>query len=543
MPIEKKVWQIDTEKLAQEIGIVSQRARTEEDLKMGVEPLLRKAFRDLGIDVDEVRYEKTAVGYRSKRDAVYGYLVIEYKAPGKLNKKTTLTEAKEQLQQYLLEEAGHLGPDKESALEKEVGVCLDGEQIFFARYSRVPRMSVPPIPISTDGPEGLPQQKISSGFHFLGPFPITAQSVANLLIYARSAARRPLTAQALATVFGPEHPVARQAVSELYSAAMRGQRRSAPSRVKTFFREWDRLFGVVYGQELEKAEQAATETAILYQLPGGVRLKPLLFAIHTYYAFLMKIIAIELLAMQRESTVVSFVSELPQLDDQALRAKLIHLESGADFNSQGILNFLEADFFSWYLDDWTSQLAKAFRGIIRGMAEFEPATPILEPEWTRDLLQKLYELIVPQKLRHDLGEYYTPDWLAGYLVDKSGYDGASGVRFLDPSCGSGTFLVQAIHRAINHAEKNTKAPAEKGRAILENIVGFDINPLAVLAARTNYLIAFSRFIRYVRPISLPVYLCDSVLTPEYYAKGFSSKQRLGLHDHRRRLLFSPFDER
>ena len=52
-----------------------------------------------------------------------------------------------------------------------------------------------------------------------------------------------------------------------------------------------------------------------------------------------------------------------------------------------------------------------------------------------------------------------------------------------------------------------------GRQILSNIVGFDLNPLAVLAARTNYLIAFAPFIPFIRPISIPVYLCDSVLAP------------------------------
>jgi hypothetical protein len=57
-----------------------------------------------------------------------------------------------------------------------------------------------------------------------------------------------------------------------------------------------------------------------------------------------------------------------------------------------------------------------------------------------------------------------------------------------------------------------------GRLILNNIVGFDLNPLAVLAARTNYLIAFAPFIPFVRPISIPVYLCDSVLAPTRASK-------------------------
>ena len=75
---------------------------------------------------------------------------------------------------------------------------------------------------------------------------------------------------------------------------------------------------------------------------------------------------------------------------------------------------------------------------------------------------------------------------------------------LGATLGVVPFLVQAIHRAAHHAEKQTKVSiAEVGRSILDGVVGFDLNPLAVLAARTNYLIAFARFLPYVRPISIP----------------------------------------
>jgi len=295
---------------------------------------------------------------------------------------------------------------------------------------------------------------------------------------------------------------------------MRGQRRSALPRVAAFFREWDRIFGAVYGEQLDRANEAAAETAEAYNMAAGVRLQQLLFSIHTFYALLMKLIAIELLALQRELNVTSFVEGLSVASDSELKLKLQELESGAGFQNKGIDNFLEADFFSWYLDAWNPRLCKALRGLIRALAAFEPATPILEPDWTRDLLQKLYELIVPKKLRHALGEYYTPDWLAGYLVDKSGFEGTPGSRFLDPACGSGTFLVQALDRARRKAEELSTNPEQAGRAMLAGIAGFDLNPLAVLAARTNYLIAFAPLLRYVRPLSIPVYLCDSVVPPD-----------------------------
>ena len=518
MTAKKEYWQINTERIADEIRAAATESRTEEDLKMRVEPILRRSFKDIGIDIDIVAYEK-ATALRAKMDAVYGYLIIEYKGPGKLATATGQRETKKQLERYLSEEAIKHRPQEEAFLEKAIGVSIDGQSIMFARYTQTAKVISIPVPLSPDQRELFPEKSAKAGFHFLGPYPITKDSLTNLLIFVRAAGRRPLTARDLSDVFGPEHDVARQAVSEIYSAVMRAQRLSAPSRVKAFFTEWDRIFGVVYGQELEKAEKTAEETASLYQMPGGVRLKQLLFAIHTYYAFLMKIIAVELLSMQRESTITSFVRDLGALDDDSLKERLIRLESGAEFIDQGIENFLEADFFRWYLDGWNRSLANVFRTIVRALSAFEPATPVLEPEWTRDLLKKLYEMIVPRKLRHDLGEFYTPDWLAGYLIERSGYSGDPSIRFLDPACGSGTFLVEAIHRVIQNIMGRKKINWENtGRLILNNIVGFDLNPLAVLAARTNYLIAFAPFIPFIRPISIPVYLCDSVLAPTRASK-------------------------
>lgn len=506
---------INTEKLARDIREAGRNAHTEEDVKMRLEPLLRQAFKTTGIDVDIVEYEKATAVSAKRMDAVYGYVIIEYKAPGKLENATTLQNVKLQIQRYLEEQSRRQGNASEAFLEKAVGVVLDGRQIMFVRFSRRARILTTPVPIESEQADLFPEVTPRRGFQFQGPFPITPGSLASLLIYVRSAGRRPLTAPDLAKVFGPEHEISRLLVSELYSAAMRGQRRSTFPRVAAFYEEWNRIFGVVYGEKLEKAEKAAEETARLYNLPSGIRLKTLLFAIHTFYAFLMKLIAIELLALQKQFNVASFVENLAQENNRALQEYLARLESGAGFVEMGITNFLEADFFSWYLDIWSARMAGGLRSIIRALADFEPATPVLEPDWTRDLLQKLYELLVPKILRHGLGEYYTPDWLAEYLVDKTDYSGAPECRFLDPACGSGTFLVQAIHRAARFAGEQPKVRvAEVGRTILNNIVGFDLNPLAVLAARTNYLIAFAPFLPYVRPVSLPVYLCDSILPPD-----------------------------
>jgi hypothetical protein len=71
-----------------------------------------------------------------------------------------------------------------------------------------------------------------------------------------------------------------------------------------------------------------------------------------------------------------------------------------------------------------------------------------------------YRALVPASARRALGEFYTPDWLVEFVLDRAGY---SGERLLDPACGAGAFLVRAEN----------------------NATGWDINPLAVKMARAR----------------------------------------------------------
>ena len=134
----------------------------------------------------------------------------------------------------------------------------------------------------------------------------------------------------------------------------------------------------------------------------------------------------------------------------------VDLESGALFRKYGISNFLEGVFFSWYLEEWDSNSeGKSITSIIRRMArklsEYEPATAKIEPDQVKDLLKKLYQYLVPRLIRHDLGEYYTPDWLAEYLLFETGFDGDPPKRILDPACGVGH--VSRISNKKNYQEK------------------------------------------------------------------------------------------
>ena len=51
--------------------------------------------------------------------------------------------------------------------------------------------------------------------------------------------------------------------------------------------------------------------------------------------------------------------------------------------------------------------------------------------------------------------------------------------------------------------------------ILKNVIGFDIHPLAVTIAKTNYLLSIKELLKYRSGnISIPVYMSNSLKLPE-----------------------------
>lgn len=74
--------------LAKAIRSLAEKAKTEEDLRIGVEKLLEPALQELGI-VAQPGYERqirrTALTAPGRADALYGQAIIEYEPPGKLS--------------------------------------------------------------------------------------------------------------------------------------------------------------------------------------------------------------------------------------------------------------------------------------------------------------------------------------------------------------------------------------------------------------------------------------------------------------------------
>lgn len=122
----------------------------------------------------------------------------------------------------------------------------------------------------------------------------------------------------------------------------------------------------------------------------------------------MKLITAELLTLRETTFSSSIAFELIHISDSELKLKLQDIENGGVYSRKGITNFLEGDFFRWYLYALDSPaLRDGIREISRTLSEFEIATSSVEPSLTLDLLKKLYQYLVPEAIPHKLGELYT----------------------------------------------------------------------------------------------------------------------------------------
>lgn len=476
-------------------------AKTEEDLRIGFEKILDPLMKSAGVE-SKPHYEslsqKAKTIYRGRPDAIHGQVIIEYEKPGVFSSQRMVTHAYEQLTEYLLAEIkGHKKESNEFPY-RIVGIGFDGSSIFFVHcISEV---------------SARRKDEKQTAFILKGPYKFEPESAFTFITYLRALSRLPLTAEHLANRFGPKSEIAQKVVSAFIDALDNWSN----SRVRVFFQEWKRLFGIVYGEQLTVSTDTKTQALTqVYGIDRKTDFQTMLFSVHTYFALLMKLIAAELLSIADTGFSSSFSSSLTHAAKKDLEAGLIDIEDGGIYLKRGITNFLEGDFFRWYLESLASpRLTDAIRQTARELSEFEPATTTIDSEGTRDLLKKLYQYLVPDVVRHDLGEYYTPEWLAELVLNETGYDGNTQKRLLDPACGSGTFLVLAIQRARLYAAENKEPAGETAKRIAANIWGFDLNPLAVIAARTNYLFALGDLINRLPSLEIPVYLADSVLWPK-----------------------------
>jgi len=394
-----------------------------------------------------VKSKKTIL-IKGRIDALLGNVIIEFEKNLKQKKKD---EAESQLKRYTSILWNNYG-----SKWKYRCIATDGLTflIYTPRSSKTKNFMPKDIELEPIDSIDITQEKYSIVFK-------------RFERYFRSQDLNVPTGEDIVRIFGKDSKILKDCMKDLEKA-----HKKIESKIQSIYEEWEKYLRIVFGDVKKNKESRK------------------LFLKQTYLATLTKFMVYcwyEGNALPTDKEVLNNIIE------------------GGVFRKFGIQNFLIEDFFSWISKKEINKIGiKISTRILDGLEKFDLS------KLDQDIFKEIYQEIIDSKNRHDLGEVYTPDWLAELIIERVVKPSD---RVLDPSCGSGTFLAACIRYKINKI-KNV-SPAQKLKNIRNSVFGIDIHPLAVLISKANYLMALGDLVeKKDEPIIIPVYMADSIIYPK-----------------------------
>lgn len=430
---------------------------------------------------------------RARKDSSYNNVIIEFKSPGLFNgskdSSAFRNAANDRLLPYIHRDAQRTG----IAPENYIGIAIDGDHICFGRV--------------VDG--GLKAD------HLL---PFSKFSVEIVLDAIRSETRRAVCVDNLIADFGHRSIGGHSLMQAMSDALARVLNSSKHRKVSMLFEEWRTLYGQVADMSVLQAAEMTKDMA--FDWKGDIKdaMSGRLFVIHSYNSLLIKLLAAEIVSSHGLSTVEQPAQAMAALlDDVGLVERLSQdIELGGIFSGAGIKGFVEEAIFSWYLD--MARDPAFSKPIVEGLRQVLALLSLYRTDQldrTRDVLRDLYQSLVPGKLRQSLGEFYTPDWLVDFTIDRAADGPWLSKRVLDPTCGSGAFLIAMVRLMRGEATSKGWEPSVVLDHLCSSVWGFDLNPLAVQTSRVNFLMEIADLLRLApgHTVEVPVLLADAIYSP------------------------------
>lgn len=251
------------------------------------------------------------------------------------------------------------------------------------------------------------------------------------------------------------------------------------------FQEWKNRFHFIHGH-LESQKSVEIEKLCLrykVEINNQEDMFKLIFILESYFTTILSLFLNRILSESKEKDVIKRLGDnFPkQANSKVIQYKNLFLEES----------------------NWIDQL---YFNLVQE----------IDFNCEKDIVRELFEDLIDKRIRHSLGEYFTPDWLSQIVIKRTvGKLEVRGKTFLDPTCGSGTFIRNTIrlYRDITNGE------------IFNCVYGIDINPVSVYAAQVNYLIEYySYFDSFDNlPERLPFYEADVTQEVKYSIELFDDK--------------------
>lgn len=277
------------------------------------------------------------------------------------------------------------------------------------------------------------------------------------------------------TDFSQQESISRLIISSLFKAIKNND------KYQEYYINWKSTFIFLHGEldSQRKINQQAVKAKYDIIITNKEDIFIFAFALEIYYSILLKLIAYR------------------KLNGEATTHNLLNnILEGNYFIEKHLLNYSAPEYYNFV------EKIDEIKEFLKSLLEIIHNNPKIENDF--DFIKMIYEELFPRELRHSMGEFYTPDWLAEFTINElvKNDENPQSKTYLDPTCGSGTFLF-CIMRTL-----------QKGQDSLSNkIFGIDINPLAILAAKTNYILFMPQSPQ--EDTLLPFFNTDLIKHPKY----------------------------
>lgn len=250
---------------------------------------------------------------------------------------------------------------------------------------------------------------------------------------------------------------------------------SKTEKAEIDFQQWKTDFIAIHGLLDSQRKLDVSGLCATYQIECSNQddIFKLVFSLETYYTILLRLLAFKVVFKDTEITKQIFKKDY--------------------FLQKGIQNYTCKDYFNWFLE---------IEYIDNQLNEIE-ISKYLENSET-DFIKEIFETVFPSPVRHAMGEFYTPDWLANFTIETltENDELAHQKIYLDPTCGSGTFIFNVIKQFQQKSNNQ----------IFKQVFGIDLNPVSVLAGKTNYLILYAKCFEFFENnhLQIPIFYADAI---------------------------------
>lgn len=142
-------------------------------------------------------------------------------------------------------------------------------------------------------------------------------------------------------------------------------------------------------------------------------------------------------------------------------------------------DLFDAHALDWVIDTDDEEMSLAIRHALFLLARWDFQTV------RGDILSGVYDHYLETERRRALGEVFTRPEIARYILEACGWDKSK--TMIDPACGTGTFLVEALRKEVDRLKTAGAFRPESAEQLLNNINGLDINPFSVSLSQIQIL--------------------------------------------------------